>query len=79
MKKSYLKRLIARLSRSGNMIRWLAKQPEVVEEVVQRLPDCSTEELIEQLLERYHNHDIDAQVWLKEVAQHKPEALLRRA
>ncbi len=79
MKRAYLKRLIVRLQRSPSMIRMLARQPDVVEEVVMALPEPTTEELIAQIIDRYHKHDVDAQVWLNELIENKNAALCRRA
>lgn len=79
MNKPYLKRLLSRMMRSARMIRWIAQQPDVVDEVVMSLPEPTTEELITKILERYHHHDIDAQVWLTDVANKQPNALLRRS
>lgn len=79
MKKAFLRRLISRIQHSARLIRIVAKQPDVIEEVVMSLPEPTTEELITKILDRYHNHDIDAQVWLSDVANKQPQALLRRS
>lgn len=79
MNRAYLKRLIIRLRRSPSMIKMLARQPDVVEEVVMSLPEPTTDELIAKLIERYHEHDFDARVWLNDVIENKTEALHRRS
>ena len=62
------------------IVEGMALEQSIIQAVQENraMKDISSEELLAELLERYHTHDLDIKHWLSDVQLNNPKALLPR-